>query len=443
MALKGLQIYSLLPKTNCKKCGYPTCLAFAMALAQGKVKVDLCPDISDEGRQKLSQATQPPMKTVQCGLKDCPYEIGGEEVLFRHEKTFFHHPLLAVLLHDTLPERVFREKVQKIKDTEFKRVGEIFRLDMIALKNDSQNRDTFIRYTDIAKDLPLMLISNDLEAVRGARKILNEQRPVVLGDCTDEWLHYARESDVFLVIIEENLGKLAEVAEHAQSLGLDNLILYPEVHNMKNALVTFTHSWNMAIEKKNRALGFPLLGWAGKDMDLAAHFICKYAGIIILESMTFEELLPLITLRLNIYTDPRQPQMVDPRLYEIGKPDENSPALVTTNFSLTFFTVQSEIENSQISSYLLITDSEGMSVQTAYAADKFNADVIVKALRDSGLEEKVKHRNIIIIPGYAAILKASLEDQSGWKVVVGPKEANAIPKFLKTYHKSQNHRIEE
>lgn len=442
MALKGLQIYSLLPKTNCKKCGYPTCLAFAMALSQGKVTVDKCPDISDEGRRTLSLETQPPMKTLQCGLRDCPYEIGGEEVLFRHEKTFSHHPLLAVLLHDTLSENEFREKVNKIKDMEFKRVGEVFKLDMIALKNDLQNADAFIRYTEIAKDLPLMLISDDLEAVQKAREILDEQRPVLLGDCTDEWLHYAHESDAVLVIKGESLDKVADVAEHARSLGLDTIILYPEVHNMKDALITFNNSWKGAIEKKNRALGFPLLGWAGKDMDLTAHFICKYAGIIVLETMTFEKLLPLVTLRLNIYTDPRQPQMVDPKLYEIGKPGENSPVVVTTNFSLTFFTVQSEIENSNISSYLLITDSEGMSVQTAYAADKFNADVIVKALRDSGLEEKVRHRNIIIIPGYAAILKASLEDQSGWKVIVGPKEANAIPKFLKTYHKSQNHRTE-
>ena len=443
MALKGLQIYSLLPKTNYKKCGYPTCLAFAMALAQGKVTVDKCPDISDEGRQTLSQATQPPMKTLQCGLKDCPYEIGGEEVLFRHEKTFFRHPLLAILLHDTLPEKEFQEKVQKIKDMEFKRVGEVFKLDMIALKNDSQNRDAFVQYTEIAKDLPMMLISDDLKAVQKAREILNDQRPVILGDCTDEWINYAHESDALLVVKGKNLDKVGQVAEHAQSLGLDNIVLYPEVQDMKDALITFSHSWKMALEKKNPALGFPLLGWAGKDMDLAAHFVCKYAGIIVLETLTYEELFPLITLRLNIYTDPRQPQMVEAKLYEIGRPDENSPVLVTTNFSLTFFTVQSEIENSQISSYLLITDSEGMSVQTAYAADKFNADIIVKALRDSGLEEKVKHRNVIIIPGYAAVLKASLEDQSGWKVIVGPKEANAIPKFFKAYHKSQNQRTEE
>ncbi len=434
MALTGLQIYQLLPKTNCRKCGFPTCLAFAMALAQGRVSLDKCPDISEEAKEKLSKATQPLMKTIRFGLKDCEYVLGGEVVLFRHEKTFYHQPLLVVLLSDTLSLEEFIQKVEKMKSMEFERVGEKIKIDMLAIKNDSKNKDTFVHYVQLARDLPMILISDDLEVIKKAREVLYDQIPVVLGDATEEWVNFALKSDTVLVIGGKSLEEIAVKSMEAQSLGLENIVLYPEVRNMEEALITYTQSWKMALEKRYRPLGFPLLGWAGNDLALASNFICKYAGIVILETIHYQDILPLITLRLNIYTDPQKPQMIEPKVYEVGKPDEHSPVLVTTNFSLTFFTVQSEIEHSKIPSYLLVTDSEGMSVQTAYAADKFNADIITKAMKDSGLEEKVKHRKMII-PGYVAILKSGLEEESGWEILVGPKEANGIPKFLRALDK--------
>ncbi len=314
---------------------------------------------------------------------------------------------------------------------EFKRVGRTFKIDIIAIKNDSKELDTFVQYTQLARDYPLILISDNLKAIKKARELLRDQRPIILGDSTEEWINYSIQSDTVLVIKGKTLENIASKSEKAQALGMKNIIIYPEVKNIKEALRTFTQSWKMAIVKKYNPLGYPLLGWAGDDLSLAINFICKYAGIIVLEKMDYKDILPLITLRLNIYNDPQEPQMVEPKVYEIGKPDENSPVLVTTNFSLTYFSVQPEIENSNIPSYLLVTDSEGMSVQTAYAADKFNVEVIKRAIKSSNLEEKVKHREIII-PGYVAILKAGLEEDSGWEVIVGPKEANGIPKFLKT-----------
>jgi acetyl-CoA decarbonylase/synthase, CODH/ACS complex subunit gamma len=433
MALTGLQIYKFLPRTNCTKCGYPTCLAFAMALADGKVALDKCPDIQEEQRMTLSEATRPPMKTIRFGLKECECTIGGEVALFRHEKTFYHQPLLALLLSDSLEEKDFLSKMEEIKGMEFRCAGQVLNIDMLAIKNDSGEADTFVRSVRLAREMPLLLISQDLEAVRKARGILTNQSPVVVGNFTDEWMDFAIKSDTVLAIKGRNSEELAERSGRAQSLGLERIILYPEVRGLKEALVTFTQCRKLAIERRDPEMGFPLLGWAGNDTAMACNFICKYAGIIALEPMEHDELFPLVTLRFNIFTDPQKPQVVEPKLYEVGRVNKHSPVLVTTNFSLTYFTVQPEVENSKIPSYLLITDSEGMSVQTAYAADKFNARIISNAMQNSGLKEKVGHRSIII-PGYVAVLKAALEDESGWEVIVGPKEANGIPKFLRDLH---------
>jgi acetyl-CoA decarbonylase/synthase complex subunit gamma len=433
MALKGLQIYKLLPKTNCTKCGYPTCLAFAMALAEGRVALEKCPDIREEEKKMLSEATRPPMNTIRLGLQKREQTMGGEVALFRHEKTFYHHPLLAMLVSDSLNEEEFISRVEAIKGMDFRCAGEVFKIDMLAIKNDSGNPDIFERSVMLAGEMPLVLISEDIAAMRRARKVLNDQRPVASGNSTDEWIDFAIRTDTVLAIKGRDSGELAERSGRARSLGLENLILYPEVKGLKDALVTFTRCRRLAIEKRDPEMGFPLLGWAGNDMAMACNFICKYAAIIVLESMEYNDLFPLVTLRFNIFTDPQKPQAVEPKLYEVGKVDEHSPVLVTTNFSLTYFTVQPEMENSRIPSYLLVTDSDGMSVQTAYAADKFNARIISNSIRNSGIEERVTHRKIII-PGYVAMLKVDLEEESGWEVVVGPKEANGIPKFLRTLH---------
>jgi acetyl-CoA decarbonylase/synthase complex subunit gamma len=430
--LTSLQIYNHLPKTNCRKCGFPTCLAFAMAIAQRRVSPDKCTDISAEGKKLLSEACRPPMNTIKFGVKDNEIEIGGEEVLFRHEKTFYHQPAFTVLLSDTASREELKETIETIRDMEFNLIGKTFKVDMLAIKNDSKNSDAFVECVRLAQDFPLLLLSEDMDSVKRARTVLRDQIPIILGDSSDEWIQFALKSDSVLVIQDKSLDKIAEKSKQAQSHGFNNMILYPEVQNVKEALITFTQSWGMALKKNYRPLGFPLLGWAGKDVALAAHFICKYAGIIILEITDYEELLPLFTLRFNVYSDPRKPLMVEPKLYEIGKPKENSPVLVTTNFSLTYYMVQSEIATSHIPCYLMITESDGLSVLSAWAADKFNAEIITRSIKNSGIEEKVRHRKIMI-PGCVASLKAKLEDESGWEVLIGPGEAPLIPHFLKTY----------
>jgi acetyl-CoA decarbonylase/synthase complex subunit gamma len=430
--LTGLQIYNQLPKTNCRKCGFPTCLAFAMAVGQRRVSPGNCPDISAEAKELLSETMRPPMNKVKFGLKNNEIEIGGEEVLFRHEKTFYHQPAFAVLLSDSASIEKLKDTIETIKNMEFELIGNMSRIDMLAIKNDSKNPETFVECVHLAHDFPLLLISEDLDSVKRARAALRDQIPVISGDSSLEWIEFALNSDSVLVIRGNSLDELAEKSKQAQSYSFNNIILYPEVKNIKEALMTFTQTWEMAIGKSCRTLGFPLLGRAGKDLALAAHFVCKYAGIIILETSDYEELLTLFTLRFNIYSDPRKPLMMEPGLYEIGKPGENSPVLVTTNFSLTYHMVQSEIETSHVPCYLLITESDGLSVLSAWAADKFSPEVITKSIKNSGIEEKVKHRKIII-PGCVASLKTKLEDKSGWEALIGPGDAPMIPQFLKTH----------
>ena len=432
MMLTGLQIYNQLPKTNCRKCGFPTCLAFAMALAQRRVSLHRCPDISADAKKLLSETTRPPMNTIKFGMNKHEIEIGGEEVLFRHEKTFYHQPAFAILLSDTASIEELKETIETIKDMEFELIGEIIRIDMLAIRNDSKNPDTFVECVHLAQDFPLLLISECLDTVRRARAVLRDQIPIILGDFSEEWIEFALNYDSVLVIKGDSLDEIAEKSKEAQSHGFNNVILYPEVKNIKEALMTFTQSLEMAMAKNYRPLGFPLLGLAGKDLALAVHFVCKYAGIILLETTDYEDLLTLFTLRFNIYSDPRKPLMMEPGLYEIGKPGENSPVLVTTNFSLTCHMVRSEVETSHVPCYLLITDSEGLSVLSAWAADKFSAEVITKSIKNSGVEQKVRHRKIII-PGCVASLKAKLEDESGWEALIGPGDAPMIPQFLRTH----------
>jgi acetyl-CoA decarbonylase/synthase complex subunit gamma len=432
--LTGLQIYNHLPKTNCRKCGFPTCLAFALALAQRRVYLDRCPDVSSEARELLSEASRPPMNTIKFGLKGNEKELGGEEVLFRHEKKFYHEPAFAILLRDTTPIEELKKTIEYLKNMHFELIGKTIRVDMVAIKNDSKDRDAFIKCVHLAQDFPLLLICEDLESVKRARAVLKNQIPIISGDSSKEWIDFALNSDSILVIKGNNLDEISEKSKKAQSHGLHNIILYPEVQNIKEALMTFTQAWKMALNNNYLPLGFPLMGRAGKDLALAANFICKYAGVIILETTDYNHLLSLITLRFNIYSDPQKPLMMEPKLYEIGKPKDDSPVLVSTNFALTFYMVQSEVETSHIPSYLLIAESDGLSVLSAWAADKFNAEIITQTIKDSGLEQRVKHRKIII-PGCVASLKAKLEDKSGWEVLIGPGDAPLIPQFLKTHWK--------
>jgi len=441
MALTALDIYKFLPKTNCKKCGMATCLAFAMKLAAKKGKLDNCPDVTDEARSNLDAASQPPIATVAIGVGDDKLEIGGETVLFRHEKTFFHATGMAVTVSDNLDEAAAKERVDKIKSLKFERVGAEIKVDLIAVVNDSRDSTKFSGVAKLAADsgLGIILISEDPAAIEAALGVCADKKPLIYAatkDNLDAMAKLAKEKQVPLAVKAENVEALAELTNKLTKDGLKDLVLDPGCRTLKKTLTDLTHIRRLALKKNFRALGFPVIAFTtSKDMleetIEAAGYVAKYASIVVRDIADIEETLPVLALRQNLYTDPQKPTTVEAKLYEIGgTPDKSSPALVTTNFSLTYFTVTPELEAAKKPVYLLVVDAEGMSVLTAWAAEKFTAESINEAIKATGLAEKLDAKKIII-PGYVAVLKAKLEDESGWEVFVGPKEASGLPSYLK------------
>ncbi|MFC1621659.1 acetyl-CoA decarbonylase/synthase complex subunit gamma [Candidatus Omnitrophota bacterium] len=441
MALSGLDIYKLLPKTNCKKCGSPTCLAFAMKLAMKKASLDNCPDVTEEAKKALDAASKPPIATITLGSGENKVELGGETVLFRHEKTFYHQTAIAVSVEDTLSDNDLEQKVKAIEDVSFERIGQHIVLDAIALINSSGSSEKFIGALEkiLAKSKkPLILASDDPKTIEQALKKCADKKPLIYaatGANLKDMCQIAKTYKVALTLKAKGIEELDKLSQEAASLGAQDLVLDPGSDTLNQTLNDLTHIRRLSLKKSHRSFGYPVMRVTKqrdkyKLVQEACTMIAKYAGLIVLDSLDKEVLLPIITLRQNIYTDPQKPVTVEPKLYAFGQVNENSPIMVTTNFSLTFYTVSPEIEASKIPAYLLVTDSEGMSVLTAWAAEKFTPEVIAETMKKFETEKAVSHKNIII-PGYVSVLSGKLEDVSGWKVLVGPKEASGIPKYLK------------
>ncbi|MFH1854738.1 MAG: acetyl-CoA decarbonylase/synthase complex subunit gamma [Candidatus Omnitrophota bacterium] len=441
MALSGLDIYKLLPKTNCKKCGSPTCLAFAMKLAMKKASLDQCPDVTEEAKKALEQASQPPIATVSFGSGDNKIETGGETVLFRHEKTFYHQTTIAISVDDTLPFPDMDKRIKIIEDMSFERVGQHIVIDMIALINKSGSSEKFIAALDkIAANSkkPLILVSDEAKTIEAALKRRADTKPLIYAANSSnlkDMCGLSKDYKAPLAIKAKGLDELDKLSREAMSLGVEGLMLDPLPETLNQALNDFTQIRRMSLKKNYRLLGHPIIAFIKNSdkyrvVEHASVFIAKYASLIVLDSIDKEVLLPIVTLRQNIYTDPQKPVTVEPRLYSFGAVDQTSPLMVTTNFSLTFYTVSPEIEASKMPVYLLVTDSEGMSVLTAWAAEKFTPEIIAETIKKLELEKIIPHKKVII-PGYVSILSGKLEDASGWSVLVGPKEASSIPKYLK------------
>ena len=441
MALSGLDIYKLLPKTNCKKCGSPTCLAFAMKLAMKKASLEECPDISEEAKKALDEASRPPIATIAFGEEDNKIETGGETVLFRHEKTFYHQTAIAISVEDTLSDADLLERVKAIEELSFERVGQHITIDMIALINSSGSSEKFIGALDkilANSKKALILVSDNAKTIEEALKKCADKKPLIYAANAvnlKEMAPVAKSHKVALALKAKGLEEVDKLAKEATGLGVESMVLDTEPATLNDALNDFTQIRRSSIKKNYRTVGYPVIAFVKekdkyKMVQEACTYIAKYAGLIVVDSLDKEVLLPIVTLRQNIYTDPQKPVTVEPKLYAFGPVDENSPLMVTTNFSLTFYTVSPEIEASKKAAYLLVTDSEGMSVLTAWAAEKFTPEVIAETIKKFDVEKAVSHKKIII-PGYVSVISGKLEDASGWKVLVGPKEASGIPKYLK------------
>ena len=442
MALTGLAIYKLLPKTNCKECGLPTCLAFAMQLAQKKAELSSCPYASEEAQSVLGAASEPPMRTIKIGSGPSAFEIGGETEMFRHEKTFYHQTAVFIAIDDDWEDEKITQKVSEADNYMVERVGEKLEIDGFCLNNTSGDAEKFVKAAEMIKEISLracILCSSNLEAMHKAAKVLSGRRPVICSadDEYEEYIKIAQEVGGSCVISGNKLEELAEQTTKISNYGFRDIILNIDSTDSGDRLRTNSIIRRAGLRKSFKPFGYPIISYLkSTDSELladASMAVCKYSSIVVLPEFSPELLMTLFTLRQNIYTDPQKPIQVDPKIVPIGEPDQDSPVFVTTNFSLTYFIVSGEIENAGISAWLVIPDCEGMSVLTAWAAGKFSGEKIAKFALESGIEGMVDTRKIII-PGYVATISGDMEEaMPGWEVVVGPQEASDLAPFLKNY----------
>ncbi|MGB2844805.1 MAG: acetyl-CoA decarbonylase/synthase complex subunit gamma [Candidatus Aminicenantaceae bacterium] len=441
MALSGLDIFKLLPKTNCGDCNVPTCMAFAMKLAQKKADLSECPHASEEAKVTLGAASEPPIRLVKIGGTNA-LEVGNETVMFRHEKTFFHPTGVAIELRTSEGEEKLLSKIKEIEGYNVERVGEELSADLFFISHDSKNKEDFLKTVVLAKENSakgIILDCSDEEILREGIELLKDTCPAVLlkNELSDKNIELAQNSDVSLILTAKSYDDLAKQTEKARNSGINNLILNLENQNIGNQLQHNAILRRSALKKYFKPFGYPLFTYiqAESELDMLARasaLLCKYDSIIVLPKYDKAMLYTLFTLRQNIYTDPQKPIQVDPKVYPIGEPTPESPVFVTTNFSLTYFIVSGEIENSGISAHLVVADAEGQSVLTALAAGKFVGETIAKFIKDIKLEQQVKTRKIVI-PGLVSQISGDLEDNlPGWEVIVGCQEASDIPSFVKS-----------
>jgi acetyl-CoA decarbonylase/synthase complex subunit gamma len=445
MPLTGIEIFKLLPKTNCGKCGVPTCLAFAMQLAAGKAELTACPTVSEEARAKLSEAAAPPIRLVTIGTGSRAIKVGGETVLFRHEKRFENPPGLAILISDVLSDAEIDARIAKVNSLHYERVGLPQRPELAAIKYESGKTEKYVSVVDKVKkqsDCSIILMSPDAPTLLSALKICADRKPLIYAATKDnagQVADLAKEYNCPVAVKGENLEDVMRITDQLSKTGIKDMVIDSGSRTLKKAFEDQIFIRKAALAK-NRLLGFPTITFPCemstdpmKEALIASVFIAKYAGLIVLSDFDGHSLFPLLVERLNIYTDPQKPLATKEGIYEIGGPGENSPVLITSNFSLTYFIVSGEIENSKVPAYLLVKDTEGLSVMTAWAAGKFVADTIAQFVKKSGIADKVKHRTLII-PGYAAQESGGLEEElPGWKIEVGPREASHIPAYLKNW----------
>ncbi|KPK30070.1 MAG: acetyl-CoA decarbonylase/synthase complex subunit gamma [Nitrospira bacterium SG8_3] len=444
MGLTGIQIFKLLPKTNCGECGVPTCLAFAMNLAAGKAELDACPYVSDEAREKLAEASAPPIRQVAIGAGERAFKIGGETVMFRHEKTFYNPTGLAAMVSSDMGSEELDNKLKAWNAFQYERVGLNLRPELVALKDTNGDGAAFAAAAKkIAEEseFGLILMSENLDALKAAAEACANKKPLLYaatGENAEDLGALAKEKGLPLAIKAESVEDLIALSDKLTEMGLKDLVLDSGSREIRQVFQDQVVIRRAPLKAGNRSLGFPTITFpcemaSNLDVEtmIAAMLIAKYAGIVVLSDFRGDSLFPLLLERLNIFTDPQRPMTVTQGIYEIGGPDENSPVLVTTNFSLTYFIVSGEVEGSRIPSWLLIMDTEGLSVMTAWAAGKFAGDVVGTFVKKCGIADKVAHKKIII-PGYAAAISGDMEEElPDWEVIIGPRDASLIPKFLK------------
>lgn len=443
MALTGVEIFKLLPKTNCKKCGFPTCLAFAMKLASNQVALDACPDVSEEAKKILGEASAPPIRAITVGAGDKAFKVGEETVLFRHEKKFVNPCAFALEIADTLSDDEIKQKTQDVAASEMERVGQMLRIDAVFVNNVSGDAGKFENAVKVvaaaAPDVAVILGTTDAAVAEAGLKVVKDKKPLLYGANAanaDAMANLAKTYGASLGVVAQNLDELTDLTDKIKGLGVNDMVIDSGARTAKDMLRDNTFIRRAAVKKGVKSVGFPTISFAQRGDSMvealvATLGVAKYASVIVLSSVEKWKNVALFALRQNIYTDPQVPMQVKQNIYKIGEATADSPLMITSNFSLTYFIVSGEIENSKVPSWLAVMDTEGLSVLTSWAAGKFTAAKIAAFMQESGVENTVSHRELII-PGYVALMSGAIEEKlPGWKITVGPREANGIPVFLK------------
>jgi acetyl-CoA decarbonylase/synthase complex subunit gamma len=452
MALSGIQIYKLLPQTNCKECGFPTCLAFAMKLAAKQADLDKCPYVADEARETLAESAAPPVRLVTLTADGREVKSGNEIVLFRHEKTYYNPAGVFIRVYDDQPLDEIKALVEEVVSYVVDYVGMELTVDGFAVQATGDGESFAAAVSGVLETTkwPLILIASDPAVMAKGLQAAEGTQPLVCGATADNWESFAdlaKEHGAPMVIQADSLSALADLTDKIKGAGVDDIVLDPAVRDLRSSLALNTLIRRMALKKTFRPLGFPIITFPGEcasteDGTLdegmvsvaATQAITKYGGFVVLDRFSPATVYPLLVLRTNIYTNPQEPIQVQPGVYEINDPQADSAVMVTTNFSITYFSVANEVDGSGLPGWLLVADAEGMSVLTAWAAGKFDAERIAKAVKTTGMEDKVSHRKLII-PGHVSVLLGELEEElPDWEILVGPREAVDLTGYLKVWN---------
>ena len=446
MALKGLDIFKLSPKKNCKECGCPTCMAFSMKVAQGAVDIAACPYFAPEALAKLSAATEPPMKTIKVGAGDAELSLGGETVLFRHEKTSVSRTRYAMSLCTCMDDETVAQKLEDIKKVEYERIGERMFVEMVYVNYSADGKQDYVELVKKAAETGRILILDckDAEIAKAALEVCKDGKPILNGADASNYEAMnavATAAGVVLGVSGADLSEIHDTVEKLEGLGNKNLVIDVTGADVKETFKNAVQIRKAAIKDGDRTFGYPSIvnlhkiaaGDLHKQAALLSLFTMKYGSVIVAEHIGYAEALPLYGLRQNLFTDPQKPMKVEPGVYPLNGADENSVCLTTVDFALTYFLVSGELERSGVPVNLIINDAGGLSVLTSWAAGKFSSSSIAKFFQEQDIEGKIKSRKLII-PGKVAVLKGELEAKMpGWEIIIAPNEAVQLVKFMKDF----------
>jgi len=457
--LSPIDVYKLLPRTNCKECGEENCMAFATKLVNREGTIEKCPPLLtkefEKSYRQLKEMLKPAVKEIVVGVGDRAVKIGGKLVMYRHEFTYSNLTPIAIDVTDEMPEDEIQNRIKRTEHFSFEYIGQRLKLDMIAIRSTTNDPDKFkttVKMVSENTNLPLILCSMNPAIVEAGLMTAPKSRPLLYAATKDNWKDMAELAQMYscplTVSAPDDLKLLRSLTKTLLEYGVEDLVLDPGTlsgDGLADTLSNFTMLRRAACKRGDELAGFPLIGvpltaWIDRgeapkevaewrEAYLAAMLIVRYADVLIMHNVDGWALLPPVVLRQNIYTDPRKPVAVEPGLRVFGTPDDNSPVMFTTNFALTYYTVASDIESAKVNTHLLVIDTEGIAVDSAVAGRKLTAEKVADAIKTSGIENKVRHRKLMI-PGKAARLSGEIEELSGWQVLVGPRDSSDIPRFL-------------